>query len=56
MFAHLAETSLQPANTPTLTYSEHYEVEAGVIVSARCLFERLELFEQLGVAPAPAHA
>lgn len=39
-----------------LPYSEHYEVEAGLIVSARLIFDRLELLEQLGVAPAPAHA
>ncbi len=39
-----------------LPYSEHFEVERGVIVSARLLFDRLELLEQLGVAPAPAPA
>lgn len=39
-----------------LTYSEHYEVEEGLIVSARLLFDRLDLLEQLGVAPAPAPA
>jgi predicted ester cyclase len=39
-----------------LTYSEHYEVEGGLIVSARLLFDRLDLLEQLGVAPAPAPA
>lgn len=39
-----------------LPYSEHFEVEGGLIVSARLVFDRLELLEQLGVAPAPAPA
>src|ERR1700730_4676843 len=39
-----------------LPYSEYFEVEAGVIVSARLVFDRLELLEQLGVAPVPARA
>lgn len=39
-----------------LTFSECYEVEDGVIVSARLIFDRLELLEQLGVTPAPAAA
>jgi predicted ester cyclase len=39
-----------------LPYSEYFEVEGGVIVSARLVFDRLELLEQLGVAPAPARA
>ncbi len=39
-----------------LPYAEYYEVEDDVIVSARLLFDRLDLLEQLGVAPAPAHA
>lgn len=39
-----------------LPCSEQYEVEGGVIVSARLIFDRLELLEQLGVAPAPAPA
>lgn len=39
-----------------LPYSEHYEVEGGVIVSARLLFDRLDFLEQLGMAPAPAPA
>jgi hypothetical protein len=42
--------------TRDLTYSEHYEAEGGLIVSARLLFDRLDLLEQLGVAPAPAPA
>ncbi|MGH3845048.1 MAG: ester cyclase [Pseudonocardiaceae bacterium] len=37
-------------------YSEYYEIEENVIVSARLLFDRLDLLEQLGVAPAPAHS
>jgi ketosteroid isomerase-like protein len=40
----------------SLPYSESYEVEGGLIVSARTIFDRLELLEQLGVAPAPAPA
>ncbi|MCA1706379.1 MAG: ester cyclase [Actinobacteria bacterium] len=39
-----------------LPCSEHYEVEGDSIVSARLIFDRLELLEQLGVAPAPAPA
>ncbi|MGH3984162.1 MAG: ester cyclase [Pseudonocardiaceae bacterium] len=39
-----------------LTYSEDFEVEEGVIVSARLHFDRLDLLEQLGVLPAPAPA
>jgi len=39
-----------------LPCSEHYEVEGNLIVSARLIFDRLELLEQLGVAPAPASA
>ena len=39
-----------------LPYAEYYDVEDGVIVSARLLFDRLDLLEQLGAAPAPAHA
>lgn len=39
-----------------LPCSEQYEVEGGLIVSARLIFDRLELLEQLGVAPAPAPA
>ncbi len=39
-----------------LPLSETYEVTGGVIVSVRLLFDRLELLEQLGVAPAPASA
>lgn len=39
-----------------LPYLEYFEVEGGVIVSARLHFDRLELLEQLGVAPAPAPA
>jgi predicted ester cyclase len=39
-----------------LTYSEYFEVEAGQIVAVRLIFDRLELLEQLGVAPAPASA
>lgn len=37
-----------------LTYFEDFEVQGGVIASARLHFDRLELLEQLGVAPAPA--
>jgi ketosteroid isomerase-like protein len=39
-----------------LPYAEYYDVEEGAIVSARLIFDRLDLLEQLGVAPAPAHA
>jgi predicted ester cyclase len=39
-----------------LPFAEYYDIENGVIVSARCLFDRLDLLEQLGVAPVPAHA
>lgn len=35
-------------------FSEHYEVTRNLIVSARLIFDRLELLEQLGVAPSPA--
>lgn len=39
-----------------LPYSEHFEVKESLIVSARLVFDRLELLEQLGVAPTPAPA
>ena len=39
-----------------LLFSEHAEVQEGVIVSARLYFDRLELLEQLGVKSAPATA
>jgi predicted ester cyclase len=39
-----------------LPFSEHAEVQGGMIVSARLYFDRLELLEQLGLAPAPAAA
>jgi hypothetical protein len=39
-----------------LPFSEHAEVQGGVIVSARLYFDRLELLEQLGLTPAPATA
>lgn len=39
-----------------LPLSEHYKVAGDVIVSARLLFDRLELLEQLGVASAAAPA
>jgi ketosteroid isomerase-like protein len=37
-----------------LPFSEHAEVQDGVIVSARLYFDRLELLEQLGLAAVPA--
>ena len=40
----------------SLMYSEHFEVEGGMIVSASLHLDRLELLEQLGVVPAPAPA
>lgn len=40
----------------SLMYSEHFEVEGGVVVSASLHLDRLELLEQLGVVPAPAPA
>ncbi len=40
----------------SLMYSEHFEVEGGVIVSASLHLDRLELLEQLGVVPAAAPA
>jgi predicted ester cyclase len=36
-----------------LPFSQHAEVQGGSIVSARLYFDRLELLEQLGLAPAP---
>lgn len=39
-----------------LTFSQDFEVHGGVIVSVRHHFDRLELLEQLGAAPAPAPA
>ncbi|HEX4099265.1 MAG TPA: ester cyclase [Pseudonocardiaceae bacterium] len=39
-----------------LPYSEYIEVGGNVIASARLVFDRLGLLEQLGVAPAPARA
>ena len=39
-----------------LTFSEDYEVQRGVVVSARLHFDRLELLEQLGITPVPATA
>ena len=40
----------------SLMYSEHFEVDGEVIVSASLHLDRLELLEQLGVVPAPAPA
>ena len=37
-----------------LAFSDHYEVQGGVVVSNDLHFDRLALLEQLGVAPAPA--
>ncbi|MGH3824681.1 MAG: ester cyclase [Pseudonocardiaceae bacterium] len=54
---HTPGGDIPPTGHPvTLPYSEHYEVEGGLIVSARLVFDRLDLLEQLGVAPAPAPA
>jgi predicted ester cyclase len=45
-----------PDRHVSLMYSEHFEVEGGVIVSASLHLDRLELLEQLGAVPAPAPA
>ena len=39
-----------------LPISDHFEVRGGLIVGVHLYFDRLALLEQLGVAPAPAHA
>jgi steroid delta-isomerase-like uncharacterized protein len=39
-----------------LPFLEHYEIEQGLIVSGNLIFDRVELLEQLGAMPAPAHA
>jgi len=39
-----------------ITYSEHFEVENGLIVSSRLIFDRLDFLEQLGAIAAPAPA
>lgn len=42
--------------TVDIAYSEDFEVQGGVIVSAWLRFDRLELLEQLGAVPATAAA
>jgi predicted ester cyclase len=37
-------------------FSEHCKVEGDLIVSVRMYFDRLDLLEQFGIAPAPAAA
>lgn len=39
-----------------LPYLERFEVERGLIVSGKLIFDRVEMLEQLGVMPAPAPA
>jgi len=39
-----------------LTFSDDYEVQGGLIVSAHLHLDRLELLEQLGAVPAPTPA
>jgi predicted ester cyclase len=39
-----------------LPYLDHYEVDGGLIVSLKLIFDRVELLEQLGVMPVPAPA